>query len=36
MCCDVIELVLVREGIMKIIDGVEWSDDFLNKIFEVY
>lgn len=33
---DVTESVLVREGIMKITDGVEWSDDFLNKTSEAY
>lgn len=33
---DVTESVLVREGIMKITDGVEWTDDFLNKTSEAY
>lgn len=33
---DVTESVLVREGIMKITDGVEWTDDFLNKTSEGY
>nr|XP_022313160.1 enteropeptidase-like [Crassostrea virginica] len=33
---DASDPVLVREGIMKITDGVEWTDDFLNKSSQAY